>query len=415
MIPNELVRDALEAALVVAIKDPTGAPKPLQPFLKFQKMPTRAMPAVRKVLDSDDAFRERVANVVALGVLDQAGVLFLTRPEGWEAELERLASEGAQAEADAQAEKAEKSAQRRLKAAEAARTKAEERVSELTVELERTRAVLEQERVAKRQAETTAHNVTWDVDNLRKRVRELESAAEAWAQEREELTRQAASGAATATGAASPAPVEVPAPLDLSGITEALRDARLALATAARSLDEAVRAVPDAQPATALDAAAAQERRIRPQKHARRPEPLPGGVRDDSVEAARHLLRVRHVVVIVDGYNVAKRGWPDLVGLADQRDRLLNRLVGLHASTRAEFQIVFDGTQAGSIAASKGQPVTVLFTETGTTADDEILRLVPTMPRERAVVVASSDREVADGARRLGANVISAEQLLAAG
>ena len=195
MIPNELIRDALEAALVVAIKDPAGAPKPLQPFLKFQKMPARAMPAVRKVLDTDDAFRERVASLVALGVLDQAGVLFLTRPEGWEADLERLASEGAQAEADAQAEKAEKSAQRKLKAAEAARTKAEERVNDLTGELERTRAALEQERVAKRQAETTAHNVTWDVDNLRKRVRELESAADAWAQERDELKRQAATAA----------------------------------------------------------------------------------------------------------------------------------------------------------------------------------------------------------------------------
>ncbi len=123
-------------------------------------------------------------------------MLFLTRPEGWEADLERLAAEGAQAEADAQAEKAEKSAQRKLKAAEAARTKAEERVNELTGELERTRAVLEQERVAKRQAETTAHNVTWDVDNLRKRVRELESAADAWAQERAELKRQAATAGA---------------------------------------------------------------------------------------------------------------------------------------------------------------------------------------------------------------------------
>ncbi len=412
MIPNELIRDALEAALVVAIKDPAGSPKSLQPFLKFQKMPARAMPAVRKVLDTDDAFRERVASVVALGVLDQAGVLFLTRPEGWEAELERLASEGAQAEADAEAEKAEKSAQRKLKAAEAARTKAEERVNDLTGELERTRAVLEQERVAKRQAETTAHNVTWDVDNLRKRVRELESAADAWAQERDELKRQVATAVPSATPVPSPAPVEA---LDLSDVTDALREARQALAAAARSLDDAVRAVPEAQPSTALDAAAAQDRRIRPQKHARRPEALPGGVRDDSVEAARHLLRVRHVVVIVDGYNVAKRGWPDLASLADQRDRLLDRLIGLHASTRAEFQIVFDGTQAGSIAASKGQPVTVLFTETGTTADDEILRLVPTMPRERAVVVASSDREVAAGARRLGANVISAEQLLAAG
>ncbi len=56
----------------------------------------------------------------------------------------------------------------------------------------------------------------------------------------------------------------------------------------------------------------------------------------------------------------------------------------------------------------------VLFTPSGTTADEQILLLVPTVPRERPVVVASSDREVADGARRLGANVISAEQLLVA-
>ena len=182
MIPNELIRDALEAALVVAIKDPAGSPKSLQPFLKFQKMPARAMPAVRKVLDTDDAFRERVASVVALGVLDQAGVLFLTRPEGWEAELERLASEDA----------------------EGARTNDEERVKDLTGELERTRAVLEQERVAKRQAETTAHNVTWDVDNLRKRVRELESAADAWAQERDELKRQVATAVPSAKPVQSP-------------------------------------------------------------------------------------------------------------------------------------------------------------------------------------------------------------------
>ncbi len=92
-----------------------------------------------------------------------------------------------QAAAAADEEKAEKSAQRRLKAAETARTKAEERVKELTVEVERVRTLLDQERVARRQSETTAHNVTWDVDNLRKQVRELEAAAEGWASEREAL------------------------------------------------------------------------------------------------------------------------------------------------------------------------------------------------------------------------------------
>ena len=170
MISNDLVRGAMEAALVVAIKDPAGSPKALQPFLKFQKMPARAMPVVRKVLDTDDAFRERVASVVTLDMLDRPAVLFLTRPDGWEDELERLTADEASAAAAADEEKAEKSAQRRLKAAETARAKAEERVKELTVEVERVRTLLDQERVARRQSETTAHNVTWDVDNLRKQV-----------------------------------------------------------------------------------------------------------------------------------------------------------------------------------------------------------------------------------------------------
>ena len=46
-------------------------------------------------------------------------------------------------------------------------------------------------------------------------------------------------------------------------------------------------------------------------------------------------------------------------------------------------------------------------------ADEEILRRIQHIPRERPVVVASSDREVTEGARRIGANAISSEQLLA--
>ncbi len=408
MISNDLVRGAMEAALVVAIKDPAGSPKALQPFLKFQKMPAKAMPVVRKVLDTDDAFRERVASVVTLDMLDRPAVLFLTRPDGWEDELERLAADEAQAAAAADEEKAEKSAQRRLKAAETARTKAEERVKELTVEVERVRALLDQERVARRQSETTAHNVTWDVDNLRKQVRELEAAAEGWASEREALL------AARGSYEPPPEPPREPPPApDLSGVVTALHDARGALDAATRSLDDAIRSVPETGGPEAHEPLA-HDRRIRPAKHTRRPEPLPGGLHDDSDDAARYLVALRHVVVVVDGYNVAKRAWPELPSLVEQRDRLLDRLVRLHASTRAEVWVVFDGTQAGGVAPSKGQPVRVLFTPAGTTADEQILHLVPTVPRERPVVVASSDREVADGARRLGANVISAEQLLVA-
>ncbi len=332
------------------------------------------MPVVRKVLDTDEAFRTRVASVVALDLLDPPAVLFLTRPDVWEADLERLAAEEDKAETDAREAKAEKSAQRKLRAAEAARTKAEDRAKELGAELDRARAVVEQERVARRKAETTAHNVTWDVDNLRKQVRELEAAADTWAKERAELVR---SGPALADDA----PPEPAPPPDLSGLVDALRDARQSLEASARALEHALAAVPDLPRPDGASDALTEERRVRPPKHARRPEPLPGGVRDDSDDAARHLIGLRHVVVVVDGYNVAKRAWPELPSLVEQRDRLIDRMVRLHASSRAEVRIVFDGTEAGAVAASKGQPVTIIFTETGVTADDEILRLVPTVPR----------------------------------
>ena len=392
MISNDLVRGAMEAALVVAIKDPAGSPKALQPFLKFQKMPARAMPVVRKVLDTDDAFRERVASVVTLDMLDRPAVLFLTRPDGWEDELERLAADEAQAAAAADEEKAEKSAQRRLKAAETARTKAEERVKELTVEVERVRTLLDQERVARRQSETTAHNVTWDVDNLRKQVRELEAAAEGWASEREALL-----AARRFLRAAARTPCEPPPAPDLSGVVTALHDARGALDAATRSLDDAIRTVPETGGPEAHEPLA-HDRRIRPAKHTRRPEPLPGGLHDDSDDAARYLVVLRHVVVVVDGYNVAKRGWPELPSLVEQRDRLLDRLFGC---TRALVPKCGSCSTARRRAGSRRQrvsPSRVLFTPAGTTADEQILRLVPTVPRERPVVVASSDREVADGA-----------------
>ena len=188
-IPNELVRTALEAALIVAIADRAHAPRPLHKFLNFQKMPAAAMPVVRKVLDSDEAFRQRVAESVNLDAVDRPSLLLLTRPDGWEEELERLADEEAQARDDSREAKAEKSAQRKLKAAEQAREKAEGRVQEVAAELDRTRAALEQERAAWRQAETTAHSLTWEIDKQRVRVRELEEATTRWQEERAELQR----------------------------------------------------------------------------------------------------------------------------------------------------------------------------------------------------------------------------------
>jgi rRNA-processing protein FCF1 len=57
--------------------------------------------------------------------------------------------------------------------------------------------------------------------------------------------------------------------------------------------------------------------------------------------------------------------------------------------------------------------VQVTFSPEGVTADDVLLDLVDAHPLAEPVVVASSDREVRDGARARGANTISSPQLLA--
>ncbi|RPI08283.1 MAG: hypothetical protein EHM63_06515, partial [Actinobacteria bacterium] len=334
-IPNELVRTALEAALIVAIADRAHAPRPLHKFLNFQKMPAAAMPVVRKVLDSDEAFRQRVAESVNLDAVDRPSLLLLTRPDGWEEELERLADEEAQARDDSREAKAEKSAQRKLKAAEQAREKAEGRVQEMAAELDRTRAALEQERAGRRQAETTAHSLTWEIDKQRERVRELEEATTRWQEERIELQR------ALTDAPQTPSPDVAMEEFDVSGMVEALGGARGALSALERALESIEAQLPTEAPPPSSPRSG-QERRLRKEKHARRsPSPLPGGVHDTSDEAARHLVALKHVVLVVDGYNVAMRGWPDVVALPDQRARLLDRLARLYATKHTEVVVVF--------------------------------------------------------------------------
>ncbi|HAP75295.1 MAG TPA: hypothetical protein DCR14_04365, partial [Acidimicrobiaceae bacterium] len=51
----------------------------------------------------------------------------------------------------------------------------------------------------------------------------------------------------------------------------------------------------------------------------RSPLAIPGGLYGNSEAAAEHLLRAEGVTVLVDGYNVAKLGWPAL-SLLQQRE-----------------------------------------------------------------------------------------------
>ncbi len=114
-------------------------------------------------------------------------------------------------------------------------------------------------------------------------------------------------------------------------------------------------------------------------------------------------LALPNVHLIVDGYNVTKTGYPELA-LADQRDRLIHQLSALAARTSAEVTVVFDGAGVLSVPASVPRGVRVLFSDRGVLADDVIRALVAAEPAGRPMVVATSDRAVADSVRGGGAH-----------
>jgi predicted RNA-binding protein with PIN domain len=135
---------------------------------------------------------------------------------------------------------------------------------------------------------------------------------------------------------------------------------------------------------------------------------------DDSVEAAEHLVRVPGAVMLVDGYNVSMTGWPE-AGASEQRRRLVAALGELAARTATPVEVVFDGAEvdAPPVRGSGRQLVRVRFSSPGVEADDVVLDLAGRLPAATPVIVASSDKRVRDGARRLGANLLHAHQLIA--
>jgi predicted RNA-binding protein with PIN domain len=116
--------------------------------------------------------------------------------------------------------------------------------------------------------------------------------------------------------------------------------------------------------------------------------------------------------LIVDGYNVTKTGFPELV-LADQRERLVRHLAAFGARTSAEVTVVFDGA---AVATSRpiARGVRVLFSPPGVQADDVIADLVRAEPIGRIVIVVSTDRRVADDAVDAGARSTPSAVLLTA-
>ncbi len=244
-------------------------------------------------------------------------------------------------------------------------------------------------------------------------IRELKDFEARLAVRTEEL-REATSRIAELERAPSPSDVAT-APDEVGGAVESAIDgvalARV-LAEARAASDQLAAAIGRAVELSGEpDATAAPKARAG--RARRRPAAVPRGMFDDTPEAAAHFLRLPAAIVLVDGYNVAMRGWPGQE-LRAQRDRLIGALAGVCARTGADSVVVFDGADVGPVAGRAGhRHVQVRFSPEGVEADDVVLALIDEMPADAPVIVVSDDRRVRDGARSRGANVVGVDQLLA--
>lgn len=478
---DEELRPALELGFAVAVtgarlRPPIPPPPALKRFLKFAKLPSGALAPVRKALEDDSAFRERTARIATEELAGgRLGVLWLSRPVGWQAEVAALVvtdvADGelrptgpASARAEQRRREAAETALARARAelvaaqaeavqlraaaadavdavarAEAARAAAEDRA-------EAARATGERHRRHAEQADGVNERLSGELAAARTRIAELEVARDealTARQTAEDLLAVVASDgglppAPPATPVVAPQRTHDPAVLDAAGrLATRISEVAAALGTLGSELAVTIAGFagdgggggggsgvvpPDRVGDSVLSASRLSEPVFppagtvalgdRPRRAAgRRPAAIPGALAADGVEAALHLMRRPGVVTVVDGYNVAKLGWPDLP-LADQRDSCLDALEDLVRRLGVRFQVVFDGADVGAVPSGR-RLVRVRFTASGITADDEIRGLVLSMPADQPVVVASNDREVNRAARAAGANVISSDQLLA--
>jgi predicted RNA-binding protein with PIN domain len=127
------------------------------------------------------------------------------------------------------------------------------------------------------------------------------------------------------------------------------------------------------------------------------------------------LLGLPHVHLVVDGDNVAADtayGHPRTPS-DERRRRLLEQFSRLVPHIGAEVTCVFDGAEPTARAGySAPRGLRVLFSKPDDVVEDLIDLLVRAEPPGRPVVVASTDRRVAENAVRAGARPVSAAVLL---
>ena len=208
-IEHRSLRSAIEYAVLMAEetqkrKPPMPVPQALRAFFGKPRIPAGALGRLRRAIEADDVFRERIAAGALPGLVDDVGRLWLQRPTGWVADAQRLIADAEREAAESDAVASLKRAERRRVAAEEAAVRSLAEIARLTAivdehqdEVDRLRADLTKADEAL--AETKAELI--DVRNEARHSRDREAAAvarmAAVVAERDALAEQvAASGPA---------------------------------------------------------------------------------------------------------------------------------------------------------------------------------------------------------------------------
>lgn len=411
------------AAELIGTLPPDEVPAALRRFAKFErrKRSRLAGPRIAAVLEHDDQFRQRVAAPIresqpelaeaveaaaipsAADPVHVATIAYLLRPPGWTRQIEAARAEltrSATVAEEAAAARTINTLRDQLSAAKTARADEIDRLRadlrEAKTEIADLRHKLHDERVKAKSASELAERLG---EQTERRCAEAEGAAAAAEKEARKLRNRlaeadAAAEAARRAGRAGRNVDDVRLRLLLDALVDAAQGVRRELA-----LPSTI-----GRPADTVGA-------VEPGRHT--PRTLPGrALSDEDPALLEQLLRLPQVHLIIDGYNVTKTGYGELP-LADQRVRIVSGLGGLAAQTRAEITCVFDGAELDApVAINVPRGVRVLFSRPGQTADELIGELVRAEPSGRSVVVVSSDREVADAARRADARPVPSRLLL---
>ena len=315
---------------------------------------------------------------------------WLRREEGWEERVGALIEGVAHAALEAETEQAVRRAEKRREAAEqaAARTRAElvalaDRLAERERELAEMRRAVQgaaSESASLREelsaAKQTARHAGDRAEADRRRVAAIEA-------DRDEALRRAADAERQRDELLS-----ARAERAGIGVSAAQMMELRALASSSRTLADRIAALIDVPGPS------------------RKPAALPGGVSRDSRKATDFLLTLPAVLVLIDGYNVAKLMWPDL-SLAEQRDRMLDAVDSVARRLGSEMAVIFDGADIVGAHAKHRRLARVRYSPAGVTADDVIRAEVATLDPTRPVVVITNDAAIRRDVTTAGANLVA--------